>query len=150
MLILIPTDNCSSRLSWKKLLVATGGDHYRDAQESDVESKWLEWSPSPTAACTAQPLDLGSEKKNHWTGCVKIGRARIPGCLLLDSISQTQQGRCTHEISTTWLPIQDMHNDHTICHTNMDGGNLIRSTYRQSLREGKSVFFRGAPWFIQA
>lgn len=34
---------------------------------------------------------------------------RGPGCLLLDSIFQTCQGNCTHKISTTKLPAQDLH-----------------------------------------
>ena len=38
-----------------------------------------------------------------------------------------EQGSCTHEISTIWLPKQDLHNDCTNWRDNMDGGNLTGS-----------------------
>lgn len=54
----------------------------------------------------------------------------------------------THEISTVWLPKQDILKDNTRWHTNMDVGNLARphplgeelQVINEPLRKGESVF----------
>lgn len=43
----------------------------------------------------------------------KILSATGQGCLPLDSTFSAHQGRCTREISTIWLPKQDLRDENT-------------------------------------
>lgn len=60
----------------------------------------------------------GTLQQSGWKGC----KFRGPGYLVQNSTFWTWQESCTYDILAVCLPKQDLHNDNTSQHTNMNRG----------------------------
>lgn len=151
MLVLTPTDKCSSCHNQCFLFFS-----FLQQMETIAEiDKCLKYREYVTMGCQI-PVGLSAPQSlylklrgYHRRGSRKSVRTIGPWYLLLHGVFYIPQGKCTHEISILWLPIQDLNNENTSWHTSVDGGVFTRSYHRWRATgnrwlvwEGESVLSR--------